>query len=205
MMMMTTKNRIPNSMNNLVTARLATSPNLPPITAFGYEYVVAGNGLFIRAEDSRINACIPVSDVSLRGLACLIPSVTLKTPRISAAWLWSVYHSARHHLPNEVHYQFHYETEWSVVKPIQSATPTSVEFVETGAPVIDLHSHAVMPPFFSDTDNADEQGLRFYCVIGYLDTKPQLLCRVGVYGHHWPIAPSLIFDGLGPFTESTTK
>ena len=57
-----------------------------------------------------------------------------------------------------------------------------------------------MHAFFSSTDDADEQGFRLYVVIGNVDTdRPTLAARVGVYGHHMIIDPSVIFDDLGPF------
>lgn len=194
-------------MNNLVTATPATETTLPPITALGYDYVVATNGLFIRAEDSRMAACVPIALTGrLPGLGFVAPHVELKPPRVPVKYLWAIYNSACQHLPNEVHYQLHFsDGEWCIIKPAQHTTPVSVEFADSGEAVIDLHSHATMPPFFSDTDNADERGLRFYCVIGHINTRPQIMCRVGVYGHHWPVQPQLLFEGLGIFTEASGK
>ena len=51
-------------------------------------------------------------------------------------------------------------------------------------------------------DDADEQDLRFYAVIGSLgDGQPSLCVRVGVYGHHWNVPANTVFDGLGPFRD----
>jgi hypothetical protein len=51
-----------------------------------------------------------------------------------------------------------------------------------------------MAPFFSQTDNRDEQGFRLYAVIGRVKTKPQLCVRVGVYGDYWSIPAATVFE-----------
>lgn len=75
--------------------------------------------------------------------------------------------------------------------------------MDAGRTVVDLHSHNSMPAFFSGTDNADEQGFRLYCVIGRIDTDaPEIACRAGVYGHHWPVPALAIFEGVGSFVDT---
>lgn len=189
--------------NNLVNAVLATGEQLPPIQAAGYEYVLAGNGLFIRAEDSRMEAMIPVAYATLKGLQDVDPYARLKTPLIPSAWLWSVLNGARRNLPNEVLYQFHWDgATWRCIVPPQSTGMAFVGFIEEGAPLVDLHSHGHMKAFFSTTDDSDEQGFRFYAVVGHVDTRvPQLLVRAGVYGHHWDVPATTIFEATGPFTD----
>src|SRR3990167_7555920 len=107
---------------NLVAALLAEHPELPPQAALGYEYLVAGNGLFVRADDDRMEALIPVADCRLHGLADLTPFARLKVPRIPARWLDAILVSARRHSPNEILYQFYwdaYEGLWHCVRPDQ--------------------------------------------------------------------------------------
>ncbi len=188
---------------NLVGAVLATGDELPPIRALGYEYGVGANGLFIRAEDSRMRVCLPVALVlaSLPGLADVATEITLKTPRIPASFLYSVLASARRHLPNERAFQFVWDAgAWRCLVPEQSATPVSVDFEDAAGAAVDLHSHGALAAFFSGTDNRDEQGLRFYIVIGKVDTDtPEITARVGAYGVTMPVEVTEIFDGLGPF------
>lgn len=191
---------------NLVNAILAESETLPPLTALGYEYVVAGNGLFIRAEDSRLAALVPIADdLTLHGLVALEPSVEFKLPRVPEAYLLAVWQSARRHLPNEAMYQLLCDDKrWRIVMPrdIASPTPISLDFDDDSNTVIDLHSHARTEAFFSPTDDSDERGLRGYCVVGKVDTEqPEVLCRVGVYGHHLLIAADTLFESLGPFRD----
>lgn len=187
-------------------AILAENEPLQPIEpGVFYEYVVAGNGLFIRAERSQFSVMVPIASVKLRGLYDVTSAVELKVERVPGVWLRSVLDSARRAMPCERMYQFHCNGDlhmWRCSTPEQSATPTSVKFKDDGESVIDLHSHNSMPAFFSDTDDGDEQGFRFYCVIGRIDTEtPQIRCRVGVYGHHMDVPALDIFDDLGPFTD----
>lgn len=190
---------------NLVGAALVTGEGLPPAKALCYEYLVGANGLFIRAEDSRMAALIPLAAAWLPGLAPVLWYANLKLPRISADWLWSVLASARKVLPNERAWQFLWDEvggRWTCEAPRQTADPSSVSYADFPGAVVDLHSHGALPAFFSSTDNADEQGLRFYVVIGRVDTNaPTIMARVGVYGQTMGINVERIFDGLGPFTE----
>jgi len=184
---------------NIVGAVLAHHDQpLPPIKAFGYEYVIGANGFFIRAEDDRIEAMAPIAPATLHsGLAHVAPYARLKVERVPSAWLSSVLQSAVKKLPNEAMYQFLFdENKWRCVAPKnQTATPSSLDFEDTGDAVIDLHSHAHHDPFFSDTDDGDEKGLRFYCVIGNVDTAhPTLIVRVGVYGHYLDVPATTIFE-----------
>lgn len=193
---------------------LATSKTLPPPPGF-YQYLVAANGLFLHAEDSRMEALVYLAGTNdLPGLVNLEPFVRLKAPKVPPTFLDSVLDSARRHLPNECAYQFtcymseewkedtwiHFQ--WNCRMPPQAGTPTALTFDDLPGAVIDLHSHNVMPAFFSSTDDRDEQGLRFYCVIGKVDTEtPEILCRVGVYGHHMLVPVETIFESAGPFLD----
>lgn len=188
-------------MLKLIDTVLALDEQLPPIGAM-YQYVVAGNGLFVRAEDSRIAAMAPVAHCSLRGLVEVESYARLKVPRIPVKWLESILVSARRHLPKEVLYQFTYSDAWRCTRPAQRITPVSVEFDDVADAVIDLHSHNSMDAFYSDKDNRDEAGLRFYAVIGRVNTdRPEIALRAGVYGYPWPVSVETVFEGPGPFVD----
>lgn len=198
-------------MIEIANALLAGTDGLPPIgPGLYYQYVVAGDGLYIRADDSRLEACVKVSTALCPGAGPCAPYARLKIDRVPGVWLLSILRSARQHLPNEAMYQLHWgggqhhavTHTWRVSMPSQSGSPTALRFTDDGEAVIDLHSHNSMAAFFSGTDDADEQGLRFYAVIGRIDTDtPQIRCRVGVYGHHMDVPAALLFYHLGPFVD----
>lgn len=190
---------------NLVAAVLAERPDLPPPAALGYEYVVAGNGLFVRASDDRMEALIPVASARLHGLVDVQPYARLRLPRLSARWLEAILVSARRHSPNEVLYQFCSDDDggWHCSRPDQLANATLITYSDHGRAVLDVHSHHTMPAFFSSTDDADEGGLRFYAVVGDLAAaRPEIALRAGVYGHHWPVPVETVFETAGPFVDT---
>jgi hypothetical protein len=63
-----------------------------------------------------------------------------------------------------------------------------------------------MPAYFSQTDDRDEQGGRFYAVIGRLDQdQPELVLRLGMYGTWLYNVPALaLFEDVGPLVEVYT-
>lgn len=198
---------------NLVAASLALEGTLPPPSAF-YEYTVGAGGLYVRADDGRVSACVPVASVHrpLTGLAMVEPYARLLLPKVPSAWLLSILESARRAMPAEAMYQVVLDPlakyalgGYAVARPKQAASPGHVTFLElSGEDVVaDVHSHHSMRAFFSSTDDADEMGLRFYCVIGRLDIpRPQIAVRVGVYGHTMRVPARTVFEGLGPFMDT---
>lgn len=197
---------------NLVGAYLALDSELPPVRDVR-EFWTALGGLYARADDARIAALVPValSGTPLTGLAMLDPFARLRVNKIPESFLKAMLASARRAMPVEAIYQLVYvglgakdPSGWHCWRPnTRSASPGHVTFEDTVDATVDLHSHHTMRPFFSGTDDADEQGLRFYCVIGRLDTdQPQIAARVGVYGHTMRVPATVIFTGLGSFVDT---
>ena len=114
----------------------------------------------------------------------------------------------------EAMYHFHWvlprnaglrdEPTWRVAVPAQSASAGRVCYRggDDPAVVLDLHSHHQMAPFFSSTDDGDEQGCRFYGVIGHIYSDPAIRLRLGVYGDFMDIPARMLFEDLGPFEEA---
>ncbi len=212
--MNTLMEKLKMKINDVTLARM--DEILTPSDAM-YTYVVAANGLFIQAEDSRMDARVLITPARLNGLAQIAPYARLKVDRISSAWLHSILRSARQHMPREAMYQFMWNGAsgdakpsvvhtWRCVMPGQIQSPTALRFDDDGQAVVDLHSHNSMAAFFSETDDADEGGLRFYAVVGKIDTaQPEIRVRVGVYGHHMQVPAEMVFDGLGPFVEQVAE
>ena len=64
--------------------------------------------------------------------------------------------------------------------------------------MLELHSHHRYPARFSATDDADEQRLCLYGVVGRLnDARPHVALRAGAYGHFLPVPWETVFAG-GP-------
>lgn len=191
-------------MNPLIQHKFYTDSdqlNQPPTTAL--EYWVAQNGVFVRGRRPELEALLPVSrhESPVRGLSILQPFVTLT--KLNAAWLDIVVGLARDDLPNEV--LFHWtqtpEGNWELAIPEQTQSYTHCKPVETGydssshRAIVEIHSHGQCPAYFSQTDDADENsGFRIYGVLGKLyQPRPELLLRVGLFGHFWIIPASAVF------------
>jgi PRTRC genetic system protein A len=178
-----------------------------------YDYVIAAQGIVKRVETrySSVDALVAPLGEHLTGLGLhpypLLP-LRLKVPRIPEPLLLSTLADARSHLPREAMYHFRFEpvTGWRVTQPRQDQTWARVGYslADPGGIVLDLHSHHTLPAFFSPTDDSDEQEGRFYAVIGRLDLPtPQLVLRLGLYGHWLSNVPALsLFEGLGPLVDT---
>lgn len=180
---------------------------LPPYDALAYQYILAANGVFLRAETHFWNALMPLAVCQVRGLQPLRPHFQLNVPRLPAALLNDVLADARRASVsqgrsklNEALYWFHHTGEQiRVSRPRQQATPTQVRHAGAAPAdvVLELHSHGSIPAFWSPTDNQDEQGALMYGVIGRLDSdRPEIRLRLGAYGYHFPLPLTVLFDGV---------
>ncbi|MCP4425716.1 MAG: hypothetical protein GY803_14565, partial [Chloroflexi bacterium] len=119
-------------LDNIVTYKIMVSREWPPYDAIAYQYLIAGNGVFIRTETRFFDALIPLSAPIIRGLAPLKLQFHLKVPRLPARLLTAVLTDARRARRadgklNEVLYQFHHQNQTvQVKKPSQRATAVSV-------------------------------------------------------------------------------
>ena len=173
---------------------------LPAIPDCLYAYIMAGNGVFLHAKRENLEVLIPVSTATIAGLPPLEPFVNM--PHVPAVLLYHILQASKENLPNEILFWFNFDHDqqvWNLDVPLQFCRPASVFPMDTADPLgtralIDLHSHAAMDPFFSPTDNKDEQGFRIFAVIGKVNEEPLILVRVGVYGNHWNIPADMVFD-----------
>jgi PRTRC genetic system protein A len=173
---------------------------LPAIPDCLYAYIMAGNGVFLHAKRENLEVLIPIARAAIAGLSPLEPFVNM--PRVPAVLLHHILQASKENLPNEILFWFNFDQNrqvWNLDTPMQFCRPASVFPMDKADPLgtralIDLHSHAAMDPFFSPTDNKDEQGFRIFAVIGKVNEEPLILVRVGVYGNYWNIPADMVFD-----------
>lgn len=194
---------------NLVTYHVYDGCRPPPFDAQAYQYILAGDGIFVRAETPFFSALVPVVACSVRGLAPLQPKFHLKAARIPEKLLRAALTDAlsARRLDgglNEALYQFlHHGNRVQLRRPVQRATGVTVMAAGNSDAnmLCELHSHGNMRAFWSRTDDADEQGARLYAVIGRLDSAPVIRIRVGVYGYWHPVPVAAVFTGEAGFTD----
>lgn len=195
---------------NLITYYVHRSDPLPANNAHLYQYILAGNGLFLRAGTPWWEVMMPLLRYPVRGLLPVQPVFRLLIGRLPETLLAAAYQSAltareKNGVLREALYSFHVqEKQVRLIRPRQVATPVNVTSAGLDDPTIllELHSHGHMPAFWSETDNHDEQGIRLYGVMGRLDSEPEIKFRVGVCGHWQPLFVQQLFTGTAGFRDA---
>lgn len=159
-----------------------------------YNYILAENGIFIRAQSPLIEATINTAPAHVRGLLPLEEELILPRGKIP----WRLYDLALSILfvdrYRERYLAVTWEGEYRLRIPPQEGESSGVSYEVLPNTVLDIHSHGGMSAFFSGTDDRDEQGLQLYMVVGRLDTLlPEVEMRVGVYGYFAPVQREEVF------------
>jgi len=160
-----------------------------------YDYILAGNGLFIRAENPLLRATVQIAGADVRGLVPIMEKVELRKGKIP----WYIYGLALSTFladrSRESYIAVTWEEGYRFRTPPQIADGCSVRYERLPSTVLDFHSHGIIEAFFSTTDNEDEQGLCLFMVAGELDRLvPGLKLRIGVYGYFRPVKLYEVFD-----------
>lgn len=169
----------------------------PPRRGIAYDYVLAGDGLYVVAENEYLEARVPVVRATVRGLATLHPTVTLRAGRLPQA-LWERIVSVAAARPaREVLLTVSASPSgYQLIRPAQIGGALRVVYRPTADTLLQIHSHGAYPARFSATDDADEQGFSLYGVVGgLLSACPRVALRVGVYGYFWPVPWETVFEG----------
>lgn len=149
-----------------------------------YNYVLAGNGLFIEADNNLIRASVCVAHAKVRGLEPKEGRVELikgKIPEYLYNLALSVLYLDRY---RERYLAITWDDEYRIWDSSQETSECSVKYGNLPSTIMDIHSHGSMWAHFSCTDDRDEQGLRLSMVVGKLDTLiPDVNVRLGVYGY----------------------
>ncbi len=161
----------------------------------GYNYILAGNGLFIEADNRFIAARIPVVDCPVRGLAPLERYLRLIYGSIPQRF-WDLTLNAFMANPTVEEYAAIKAGQgYEFFLPRQDQHQGKVTYEVPENVVLELHSHNSMTAGFSPIDNNDEQGLKIFGVVGCLDKTPIVHLRLGVYGYFEVLSWKDVFDG----------
>jgi len=161
-----------------------------------YDYIYAGNGVFIQAQNNFIIARICIADVPIRGLAPADRKIELvhgKIPERLYNLALSILIADRH---NERYVSVSWkEEEYHLTFPWQEGSPGHVTYEIMDNNLLDIHSHNVMKGRHSPIDNRDEQGFIFSAVVGKLDRLiPETEIRISVYGYYDHVRFGEVFD-----------
>ena len=158
-----------------------------------YDYVFARNGVFVQARNTLLTARIQAVSLTLRGLRETAPLLELHQGPIPR----ETFQQGIQWLQEDPERERIFTVNWNrnayeVRIPKQSGRHASLSYNRAGGEeaILECHSHARAPAFFSETDDQDEQGLRIYAVMGRADRdEPELRTRLGVYGYFQEILP----------------
>ena len=161
---------------------------------FFYDYILAENGVFITAKSPLLEATVCVSEGIIRGLLPLEEKVSLLKGKIPR----NLYNLALDVCYSDCYHERYLAVIWNdgyhLKNPVQTIGEAKVEYEPVPDAVMDIHSHGTMGAFNSGTDNADEQGLRLYMVVGKLNTLiPDVRIRAGAYGYWYPLQEEEVF------------
>lgn len=199
----------------LVRHHVATPAAPLPAPTAGITWVVGANGVFKRGVNDQLDllAAVELFGRPIPGLANLVAHVrwTAWSGRLAGSLLGPLLSNARQAMagnailrPIEKQYFFVARDGLRVVAPLaQDGSPASLRYAmpTRGTVLLDLHSHHAMRAYFSAIDDADDTGLSVSAVIGNIYARPEIVVRVNVYGHRWPVPALTVFDDLGPFTD----
>jgi hypothetical protein len=190
-------------MQPMIGYHLLNQTTLPNQCGSVRDYLIGSNGVFVRAERPDFSAILPVQSLSLPGLMLVAPRLTLRRPRIGADLIHQMIATAQSPRPfveTLFYFQWHRD-QWQLIVPPQVQTPTSVHPVLPETPdntyqtaTIEVHSHPPNATTFSAEDTQSATGFRIFAVLAEVNTRPQLITRVGIDGVFWSIPTQWVFD-----------
>lgn len=194
----------PTQLIEYKTARQAAPP--PECTGGLFDFVFAGNGVFVHAERPELEVCFPIQAAEIRGLPAMLPMFDFRLPRIPESFVGALIRDANLRAEKGLETLFHLcwsglalmDDGWVGYEPEQARTAGSCRPLAGGGSheraIVEVHSHHSMAAKFSETDDGDETGFRLYGVVGRLPDKPEIRMRVGVYGYFWEIPATWVMD-----------
>jgi hypothetical protein len=150
-----------------------------------YNYILAANGLFVRAQNAHLAATVCIAPQEVRGLAPLEEDVRLLHGKIPMYFLNLALSVLCIKPDTEQYLAVTWRGNYSLSIPTQLQNVMSVTYETLPGTVLDIHSHTGgVPARFSGIDDHDEQGFGLFAVVGGLrNLCPTVELRLGVYGY----------------------
>ena len=195
------------------------------ITAVMFEYLMAGNGVFIRAKRREFSVCLPVCREPIKGLPEVEKRNCLAQAANSGLYLAANFGKCTHWLQRLHsisgrcfrHFLARSHSQWcwkNIGKERQWArTIADDSQAEYGEACIELHTHPDGVIHFSSADDRDESGkFRLFGILIDVHTpNPKIRFRCGVYDYFAQIPADYIsempegFLDLNKFEQSIRK
>jgi hypothetical protein len=160
-----------------------------------YNYILAADGLYLRAKNTQLAVTVCIAPQEIRGLAPLKEEIRLPHGKIPLYFLNMALSILCLKPDIEQYLAVTWQGNYSLNVPSQLQTDVSVTYETLPGTVLDIHSHVGgVPAHFSCIDNRDEQGLCLYAVVGDLrNLCPTIELRLGIYGYFMPLEKEDVF------------
>ncbi len=160
-----------------------------------YSYILAADGLYLRAKNPQLAVSVCIAAQEVRGLAPLKEEIQLLHGKIPLYFLNLALSILCIKPDIEQYMAITWQGNYSLNVPSQVQTAGSVTYETLPGTVLDIHSHVGgVPAHFSGIDNRNEQGLCLYAVVGDLrDLCPTITLRLGIYGYFMPLEKEDVF------------
>lgn len=182
----------------LVGHRIAERQN-EAIEVALFEYLLAGNGLFVRAKRREFSVTLPLCTEKVSGLPNASTGIVWNKPKVPAALWQAILHHSRN-TPSAASFKEEvYLIYWDNVLSRWQWRPSGRErswastladdsLAEYAECCIELHTHPPGALNFSGADDRDELGkFRIFAILIDAGGKPKIRFRCGVYDHLIPI------------------
>lgn len=180
---------------------------IPPITAIKFEYLLAGNGLFIRAKRKEFSVCLPLYQGIISGLPPVQSGITWHQKRIPDNFWQEIWQNAR---SSSDYLEFREDVfviylnarsgEWQWRKVSRERRFASTIADDTGEEYaqacLEIHTHPPGAVYFSSLDDRDESGKfrLFGILVDVHSATPKIRFRCGVYEYFVPICANEISE-----------
>jgi len=183
---------------HLVGHKIAAGEN-DPINAGLFEYLLAGNGLFVRAKRREFTVSLPLTVQRISGLPNAVVGIVWRKPPIPASlWQEILSHARRNHQSSDFKEEVYliywnpglgsWQYKASGLEHSWASTVADDTLPEYADCCIELHTHPPGALHFSRADDRDELGkFRIFAILIDIHDKPKIRFRCGVYDHLVPI------------------
>ena len=166
-----------------------------PIDALLYEYMLAGNGVLLRAKREEFTVSVPLIVREINGLPASFVGIRWHRPRVPGN-IWE--EICQHAKVNNAEVRFKEELyliywdkdvdrwRWCTSSKDRSWASTIADDnrPEYSEACIEVHTHPPGAYQFSGADDADESGkFRVFGIISDVHNKPKFRFRCGIYDH----------------------
>lgn len=184
---------------------LIADDKIPPVNAVKFDYLLAGNGLFVRAKRTEFSVCLPIFHGKIEGLPNIKSEIVWHGEQIPSRIWREILENARGNgdfarFKEDVYVVYrHAETSGWHTKNIgkersYASTIADDSLSEYGAACLEIHTHPPNAIHFSQLDDRDEQGKFriFGILVDIYSQNPKIRFRCGIYDYFGQIPASFV-------------